>query len=74
METGVRPGIVVKEKDVFHVQLCGCVVAVCLNVPCTVPDVLRSRAGSFTTLVYSVLLNVGKNVLKNVGDCGKITS
>jgi hypothetical protein len=34
----------------------------------------EAEAGNFTTLVYCVLLNVGKSVLKITETCGKIAS
>jgi hypothetical protein len=64
----VRPGIVVKEKDVFHVAVrsnstdASSQFVLCLLVPLGMCSAVE--AGNFTTLVYSVLLNVGKNVLK----------
>jgi hypothetical protein len=47
-----------------YFELYGCVVAVCLKFPCAARDVLRSRGGDFITLVYGVLLNFGRSVLK----------
>jgi hypothetical protein len=50
-QDGVRPGIVVKEKEVFHVsvsdQLYGYVLAVYLKFPCTARDVLRNGGREF---------------------------
>jgi hypothetical protein len=67
-EAGVRPGIVVKEKDVFRVSVrTNCTVALSRFVySFLVPLVMCSEveAGNFTTLVYSVLLKVGRSVLK----------
>jgi hypothetical protein len=56
----VRPGIVVKEKDVFHVSVrTNCTGALVPQVTCS-----KLEAENCTRLVCSVLLNVGKSVLK----------
>jgi hypothetical protein len=67
-QPGVRPGIVVKEKDVFHVSVrTNCTHALSKFVYSFLVRLVMCsevEAGNFTTLVYSVLLNVGKFVLK----------
>jgi hypothetical protein len=66
-QAGVRPGIVVKEKDVFGVKVSTnstdalSQFKVSLYRSWCAP---KSRQGIIPTLVYSVSLGVGKNVLK----------
>jgi hypothetical protein len=67
-QAGVRLGIVVKEKDVFHVSVrTNCTDALSWFVQSfLVPLVMcfEVEAGNLATLVHSVLLNVGKRLLK----------
>jgi hypothetical protein len=64
----VRPGIVVKEKDVFHVSVrTNCTEAFSqfvLNLLSALVLCSEVEAGNFATLLYSVLLNIGKSMLK----------
>jgi hypothetical protein len=52
-------------------KLYWCFVTVCLQFPCTARDVLRSGGTNFTTLLHSVLFNIGKTVLKTAGTLWK---
>jgi hypothetical protein len=58
-DCGVRPGIVVKEKDVFRISVrtnsYGLLVAVCLTFPYAARDVLRSRDREFYNSVIQRL-------------------
>jgi hypothetical protein len=59
-EAGMRPGIVMKEKTVFHVSVRTNPTGALLKfVMCS-----EVQACNFTTLVYSILLNIDKSELK----------
>jgi hypothetical protein len=68
VQAGVRPGNVVKEKDIFHVlarmnsmdalsQFVKSFLVLLINLS-------EVEEGNFTTMVYGVLLNSGKCMLK----------
>jgi hypothetical protein len=74
-QAGVRLGIVVKEKDVFHVSVRTNYTDVLLqfvqNFLVSLVICSEVETGNFTTLVYNVLLNVGNNMLKMTGTLWK---